>query len=142
MSISFKSFCFASTALSLSLGAFAAEAAVIPLPVGTDLDFSHTAGTPKGYFTSVAPVGWTGGGSLIFVRFDQTSERAGRQPGLPHHLWKSYRNRYGELHRGGRQSELRRLVQPVDLGSDGGAEVLAELLPGRQHADRLRHDQW
>lgn len=57
----------ASTALSLSLAPFAANAGGIPLPVGSDLDFTDTTGTPKGSFTSVAPAGWTGGGNLVFV---------------------------------------------------------------------------
>lgn len=65
MVLSFKSFCFTSTALSLSLAAYTAEAT--PLPVGTDLDFTNTAISPKGSFTTVAPANWIGGGSLIFV---------------------------------------------------------------------------
>ena len=62
-----KSLCIASTALSLSLMAFTAKANTIPLPVGADLDFTDTATSPKGSFTTVAPAGWIGGGSLIFI---------------------------------------------------------------------------
>jgi hypothetical protein len=62
-----RSFYITSTALGLSLASHAAHASVIPLPVGSDLDFTDTATSPKGPFTTVAPAGWTGGGSLIFV---------------------------------------------------------------------------
>lgn len=65
-----KSFYFATTALSLSLVAFAAKAD--PLPNLTNLNFeSYTGSSPKGSFTSVNPTGWTGGSGLIFI--DSTS---------------------------------------------------------------------
>ncbi len=58
-------------AVALSVGwTFSAQANPV-LPVGTDLDFTNTAHSPKGYFTTVKPAGWTGGGNLIFV--DSTS---------------------------------------------------------------------
>jgi hypothetical protein len=65
-----KQFLMASTALGLALAPYAASATGIPLPVGNDLDFTNTANSPKGYFTHVAPAGWTktsGNGNLIFV---------------------------------------------------------------------------
>jgi hypothetical protein len=68
-----RKFYLASTcaAIALSVGwTFSAQANPV-LPVGTDLDFTNTATSPKGPFTSVAPVGWTGGGNLIFI--DSTS---------------------------------------------------------------------
>ncbi len=65
-----KHLLLAATALTISLAPFAAQATGIPLPVGNDLDFTDTAHAPKGYFTYVAPAGWTktsGNGNLIFV---------------------------------------------------------------------------
>src|ERR1700722_12558039 len=58
------SFCAASTALTLSLASLAAQAQPA-LPVGTNLEFTQVAnpGNIKGTFTSVGPVGWSGGGT-------------------------------------------------------------------------------
>ncbi len=62
-----RSFYIASTALSLSLAAQAAQADPA-LPNLTNLNFSsYTGSAPKGSFTSVDPVGWTGGSGLIFI---------------------------------------------------------------------------
>jgi len=61
----------ASTALSLSLVAAAANAAPIPFTAAnglTNLNFvSYGGSAPKGSFNNVKPTGWTGGGGLIFV---------------------------------------------------------------------------
>jgi hypothetical protein len=68
-----RKFYLASTCAAIALSAawtFSARANPV-LPVGSDLDFTNTATSPKNYFTTVAPAGWTGGGSLIFV--DSTS---------------------------------------------------------------------
>ncbi|HTW28450.1 MAG TPA: PEP-CTERM sorting domain-containing protein [Acetobacteraceae bacterium] len=61
-----------STALGLSLVAYAAQANVVPLPGLTNLDFtSYTGVAPKATFTSVDPTGWyIGTGSnnnLVFI---------------------------------------------------------------------------
>ena len=53
-------------ALSMALGAGQAMA-FDPLPNLVNLDFSQTAHPPKGSFTDVNPVGWVGGGGLIFI---------------------------------------------------------------------------
>jgi PEP-CTERM motif len=68
MSVRFrKSFYLASTALSLSLVAFAAKADP-SLPNLQNLNFNDYTGTdPKGTFSDVNPVGWTGGTGLIFI---------------------------------------------------------------------------
>jgi hypothetical protein len=68
MSVRFrKSFYLASTALSLSLVAFAAKADP-NLPNLQNLNFNSYTGTdPKGTFSDVNPVGWTGGTGLIFI---------------------------------------------------------------------------
>ncbi len=56
-----------STAVSLALAASAALADP-PLPGLTNLNFdSYTGSSPKNYFGSVDPVGWTGGSGLIFI---------------------------------------------------------------------------
>jgi hypothetical protein len=68
-----RKFYLASTcaAIALAVGwTFSAQANPV-LPVGSDLDFTNTAASPKGSFTTVKPAGWTGGGSLVFV--DSTS---------------------------------------------------------------------
>jgi hypothetical protein len=65
MHVSFgRSFYAASTALTLSLASLAAQAQPA-LPVGTNLEFTQVAnpGNIKGTFTSVGPVGWSGGGT-------------------------------------------------------------------------------
>ena len=52
---------------ALSLFAYSAQANPY-LPGLTNLDFtSYTGSAPKGEFTSVNPVGWTGGNGLIFI---------------------------------------------------------------------------
>ena len=59
----------ASTALTLSLVSFAAQADN-PLPDLTNLNFTSYAGSsPKGYFYNVDPTGWSGvsQGKLIFI---------------------------------------------------------------------------
>jgi len=62
-----KSAYIASTALSLSLASFAAHA-YPALPNLVNQNFTdYTGSAPKGSFTSVAPVGWTGGSGLIFI---------------------------------------------------------------------------
>jgi hypothetical protein len=61
-----RSTLIASTALSLSLAAWSAEANPA-LPGLTNLDFTSVANPPKGAFTTVAPTGWSGGGGLIYV---------------------------------------------------------------------------
>jgi hypothetical protein len=61
-------------ALAAALGAGQALA-FDPLPNLVNLDFSQYNGsTPKGYFTNVNPVGWVGGGGLIFI--DSTTDFA------------------------------------------------------------------
>lgn len=55
------------SALALSFG-LAGSAHADYLPGLTNLDFSaYTGSAPKGPFTSVNPVGWTGGTGLIFI---------------------------------------------------------------------------
>lgn len=45
------------------------------LPNVQNLDFTqYTGSAPKGYFTSVNPVGWTGGGGLIFIDAPGTAD--------------------------------------------------------------------
>jgi hypothetical protein len=62
-----KSVYIASTALSLSLVSFAAQA-YPALPNLVNQNFTdYTGSAPKGSFTSVNPVGWTGGSGLIFI---------------------------------------------------------------------------
>jgi hypothetical protein len=61
-----RSTLIASTALSLSLAAWSAEANPA-LPGLTNLDFTSVANPPKGTFTHVAPTGWSGGNGLIYV---------------------------------------------------------------------------
>ncbi len=62
-----KSVYIASTALSLSLVSFAAQA-YPALPNLVNQNFTdYTGSAPKGAFTSVNPVGWTGGSGLIFI---------------------------------------------------------------------------
>ena len=61
-----KTFTLAAAAATL-IGA-AGVAHADPLPNLTNLDFTqYTGSAPKGPFTSVAPVGWTGGSGLIFI---------------------------------------------------------------------------
>jgi hypothetical protein len=66
-----RSFYAVSTALTLSLASFAAQAA--PLPVGTNLTFTQLngPGSPKAPFQTVNPKGWSSSGSsnddLVFV---------------------------------------------------------------------------
>ncbi len=56
----------AAVATLIGMGAEAAHAT--PLPNLTNLDFTqYTGSAPKGSFTSVNPVGWTGGNGLIFI---------------------------------------------------------------------------
>jgi hypothetical protein len=65
------------SALALSLGITASAHADPYLPGLTNLDFSqYTGQTPKGSFTSVNPVGWTGGNGLIFIDSTTTSQSA------------------------------------------------------------------
>jgi hypothetical protein len=61
-----KAFTVATMAATLIGMAGAAHAD--PLPNLTNLDFTqYTGSAPKGPFTSVNPVGWTGGNGLIFI---------------------------------------------------------------------------
>ncbi len=54
---------------AMALAGFAVSAQAYPaLPNLTNLDFdSYTGSSPKASFTSVDPVGWTGGSGLIFI---------------------------------------------------------------------------
>ena len=63
-------------ALGLSLGAsYSAKADF--LPNVQNLNFTlYTGADPKGYFTDVNPVGWVGGGGLIFVASPAVGHRA------------------------------------------------------------------
>jgi hypothetical protein len=76
--VSFKSAVLGATALSLSLALTCPVQAFPPLPVGSDLDFTNTATSPKGQFAAVAPAGWNGGnaGSLIYVDATVAGEQA------------------------------------------------------------------
>jgi hypothetical protein len=71
----------ASTALTLSLLSFAAQAggAPIPLPNLVNLNFTNTANSPKGTFSHVDPTGWTGGSGLIFIDGQTPGETAADQ---------------------------------------------------------------
>lgn len=61
-------------AAGLSLLALSAQAAPY-LPHVSNLNFVHyTGSTPKGYFTNVNPVGWTGGTGLIFIDAPGTAD--------------------------------------------------------------------
>jgi hypothetical protein len=73
--VPFKSFYLASTALSLSLVAAVAHADPA-LPNLVNLDFSDVKNQPKGAFTYVDPVGWTGGKGLIFIDGQSADESA------------------------------------------------------------------
>jgi hypothetical protein len=67
MPVPFRLFYFASSALTFSLVSYAAEADPA-LPNLTNLNFLEYTGTaPKGSFSSVDPVGWTGGNGLIAI---------------------------------------------------------------------------
>jgi hypothetical protein len=82
MSVPFRSFYLASTALSLSLVAIAAHADPA-LPNLTNLNFTDVANAPKGTFTYVDPAGWTGGTGLIFIdgqSYGQSAEGGGYLP--------------------------------------------------------------
>src|ERR1700761_1650353 len=58
---------FKVAAMAATLIGMAGVAHADPLPNLTNLDFSqYTGSAPKGSFTSVNPVGWTGGNGLIF----------------------------------------------------------------------------
>jgi hypothetical protein len=58
----------ASTALTVTLVTYGAQAAPITLPGLTNLDFtSYTGSAPKAAFSSVGLTGWTGGTGLIFI---------------------------------------------------------------------------
>jgi hypothetical protein len=67
----------ASTALSLSLAATVVAQADPALPNLVNLDFTdYTGVAPKGAFTAVDPVGWTGGKGLIFIDGQSADESA------------------------------------------------------------------
>ena len=69
-----------STAVSLSLAAFSAQANP-SLPGLTNLDFvDFTGAAPKNYFTSVNPTGWTGGNGLIFINSNTPGGNATNGP--------------------------------------------------------------
>lgn len=62
-----RSVLLATTAVALSLASYAAQA-YPALPNLVNLNFTdYTGSAPKGYFTQVNPVGWTGGTGLIFI---------------------------------------------------------------------------
>ena len=62
-----RRFYTASTALTLSLVAYSAQA-YQTLPNLVNLNFSDYSGlSPKNSFAAVDPVGWTGGSGLIFI---------------------------------------------------------------------------
>ena len=61
----------AGAAIALLMGSSAAIA-YPALPVGASLTFQATGASPKASFNSVAPMGWTGGGGLIFVDSNAT----------------------------------------------------------------------
>jgi hypothetical protein len=63
-----KSVAIGLPAIALSLGLAHSAQADPYLPGLTNLDFTqYTGSAPKGSFTSVNPVGWTGGTGLIFI---------------------------------------------------------------------------
>lgn len=70
-----KSFAIGFFAIGLSLLTHSAQAGpIVPLPGLTNLNFlSYSGSAPKGSFTSVDPVGWTGGNGLIFIAAPGTS---------------------------------------------------------------------
>lgn len=71
-----KSVYIASTALSLSLVSFTAHA-YPALPNLVNQNFTdYTGSAPKGSFTNVDPVGWTGGSGLIFIDGQTSSTSA------------------------------------------------------------------
>jgi PEP-CTERM motif-containing protein len=68
-----KSIVLCSSAIALSLLAYTAQAT--DLPGVQNLNFvNYTGSAPKGYFTDVDPVGWTGGTGLIFVDAPGTAD--------------------------------------------------------------------
>ncbi len=84
----------ASTALTLSLVSFAAQAGgpPIPLPNLVNLNFTDVAHSPKGTFTYVDPAGWSGGGGLIFIDGQADNESAADGGYLP-----TYGNPIGDI---------------------------------------------
>ncbi len=71
-----KSATIALSALSLCLGVTGSAQAGF-LPGVQNLDFTqYTGSAPKDYFTNVNPVGWVGGGGLIFIATNQVGHRA------------------------------------------------------------------
>lgn len=83
MSVPFRSFYLASTALSLSLVAAGAAHAYPALPNLVNLDFSDVQNQPKGTFTYVNPTGWTGGNGLIYIDGQSYGESAAGGGYLP-----------------------------------------------------------
>lgn len=69
---------FVATALTLSLVAYAADAGpATPLPNLVNQNFTaYTGSAPKGSFSTVDPVGWTGGSGLIFIDSQTPSQSA------------------------------------------------------------------
>jgi hypothetical protein len=62
------------TAIGLSMGAGHSVQAAF-LPGVQNLNFvTYTGSAPKGYFTNVQPIGWVGGGGLIFVDAPGTAD--------------------------------------------------------------------
>ncbi len=59
-------------AAALAIGALAPRAAMANLIVNGS--FEKTSTTPKNYFTTVAPTGWSGGGNLTFVDAPGTAD--------------------------------------------------------------------
>lgn len=75
-----RSICFVSTALSLSLAAWTAQADPA-LPGLSNLNFeTYTGSAPKDYFTNVDPTGWTGGNGLIFIASPTSGGNATNYP--------------------------------------------------------------
>jgi PEP-CTERM motif len=69
-----KSAAIGLTGISLSLGLAASAQADPALPNLENLNFlQYTGSAPKNYFTTVDPVGWTGGNGLIFIDAPGTS---------------------------------------------------------------------
>ena len=133
-----RRFYTASTALTLSLVAYSAQA-YQTLPNLVNLNFSDYSGlSPKNSFAAVDPVGWTGGSGLIFINL---TSGLNKQAASPVYLTTygnpagSYSGNYVEAD--GNPSFESGFNYTV-TGLTVGDEIQLELLPGRQRADGVR----
>src|SRR5579871_6873389 len=85
--VSLKAVCVASTALTLSLSSYSAQA-YPSLPGLPNLNFtSYTGVAPKNVFSAVKPSGWTGGTGLISVDAPGTATQNVQTHGNAYATW-------------------------------------------------------